>query len=106
MKISTVSKASFTKSDFVARQELRSNGDFTATANRACEQPTISLRFVARQIATYRRKLELARNLVQLCCDFTVALHCRAIKSLGVNEPLIKKDPLFSVPCGLNQETW
>ena len=27
-------KASFTQSDFFARQELRSNGDFTATANR------------------------------------------------------------------------
>ena len=39
-------KGSFTQSHFIARQELRSNGDFTATANGACEQPAISLRFV------------------------------------------------------------
>ena len=68
---------SFTQSDYIARQELRSNGDFAATANRACEQPAISLRFVARQIAALSPQFEHARNLVQLCCDFIAALVAR-----------------------------
>ena len=71
------SKGSFTQSDFIARQELRSNGDFTATANRACEQPAISLRFVAQQISALSPQFEHARNLVQLCCDFIAALVAR-----------------------------
>ena len=79
LKVSTntLSKGSFTQSDFIARQELRSNGDFTATANRACEQPAISLLFVARQIAALSPQFEHARNLVQLCCDFIAALVAR-----------------------------
>ena len=62
----------------------RSNGDFTTTANRACEQPTISLRFVVRQTAALSpqirpcskfsaillrlyRSSSLSRNKIALC---------------------------------------
>ena len=71
----------------LSRQEVRSNGDFTATANRACEQPAISLRFVARQIAALSPQ-------IRTCSKFRANLlrfyrsSCRAIKSLCVNGSL------------------
>ena len=78
------------------RQELPSNGDFTATANRACEHPAITLRFVARQIAALSPQ-------IRTCSKFSATLlrfyrsSCRAIKSLCVNEPLVgvgaKREP-------------
>ena len=78
----TLHKGSFTQSDFIARQELRSNGDFTATANRACEQPAISLRFVEREIAALWLQ-------IRTCSKFSATLRSssRAIKSLCVNKP-------------------
>ena len=72
---------------FYRATELRSNGDFTPTANRACEQPAILLRFVARQIAALSPQIRTCSKFSSTLLRFYRS-SCGAIKSLCVNEPL------------------